>query len=509
MKLDSINARIAPRTPWQAMDMGTHLYRAWWKPLTLIWLMFSLPLLALVLWLTYSGSNAWALLLFWWLKPLMERPLLEFCARQLFNQDASIGTLLKDFHHYALPGLLPWLLWRRFYLTRSFSVPISQLERLSGRDYRERCRVLSIGTPNRAMMLTFLMAHIELVLSYSFTVLVMMLLPGQYYLSNVDWFLQSNNNATLGLITWYITLSVLEPLYVTSGFALYLNKRTWLEGWDLELGLRRLGQRRGQANLTALLMCMLPLLAFSVPDAQASAAPRAGEAQQQAVEILAGDDFMPTHIEQTWQLRNKDSAMEKEEDPQNSWLYRLLSWLFDGAGGITGRDDSSLPSLAEILRIVLWSVAISLLLWTLWHYRNWLASLPRRWRSTTSPITHIAGLDIRRESLPDDLQQAVMEQAQRGNYRQALSLLYRGTLSQLASTANFAVLPGATESEVLDYCQQTHPDRPGVLLLGEITALWMDVAWAHRLPGTEQITLLSQRWQHHFVAPAKTAQTAP
>ena len=41
MLLDNINARIAPRTPWQAMDMGAHLYRAWWKPLTLIWLSFS------------------------------------------------------------------------------------------------------------------------------------------------------------------------------------------------------------------------------------------------------------------------------------------------------------------------------------------------------------------------------------------------------------------------------------------------------------------------------------
>ncbi|MCC1497668.1 DUF4129 domain-containing protein [Alcanivorax sp. 1008] len=504
MKLDSINARIAPRTPWQSMDMGTHLYRAWWKPLTLLWLMFSLPLLLLVLWLTHSGSNGWALLLFWWLKPLMERPLLEFCARQLFSQDASIGRLLKDFHHYALPGLLPWLLWRRFYLTRSFSVPVVQLERLSGRNYRERCRVLSMGTPNRAMMLTFLMAHIELVLSYSFTVLVMMLLPGQYYLSNVDWFLQSSSNATLGLITWYITLSVLEPLYVTSGFALYLNKRTWLEGWDLELGLRRLGQRRGPGNVTALLLCILPLLVLNSPDAQAGPANPTGEAQQQAIEILAGEDFMPTHIEQTWQLRNKKSAMEKEEAPENSWLYRLLSWLFDGTGGVT-RDGSSLPSLAEILRIALWSVAISLLLWTLWHYRHWLASLPRRWQPSPPPVTHIAGLDIRRESLPDDLQQAVIKEAQRGNYRQALSLLYRGTLSHLANTADFSVLPGATESEVLEYCRHTHTDRPGVLLLGEITALWMDVAWAHRLPDAEQIMQLSQRWQHHFVSPTKTA----
>ncbi|MEE4249613.1 MAG: DUF4129 domain-containing protein, partial [Alcanivoracaceae bacterium] len=454
MQLDNINARIAPRTPWQAMDMGTHLYRAWWKPLTLIWLVFSLPLLLLALWLTHSGADFWALLMFWWLKPLLERPLLEFCARQLFNQNTTVGTLLKDFADYALPGLLPWLLWRRIYLTRSFAVPVAQLERLKGSQYRERCRVLSMGGSNRAMMLTFIMAHIELLLGYALVVLVMMLLPGQYYLSEVDWFLESSDNAMLGLLTWYIILSVLEPLYVTSGFALYLNKRTWLEGWDLELGLRRLGQRRN--TVAVVLLCLLPMLTFSSSDASASGT--TPEAQQQAIEIVAGDEFMPTHIKQQWQLRNRTPAMEAEQDPTESWLYRLLSWLLDGAGDINDRNSSSLPSLADIVRIVLWSVAISLLLWTLWHYRRWLAALPSRWKSAAPPVTHIAGLDIRPESLPDNLQEAIMEEVRRGNYRHALSLLYRGTLSCLATTAEFSVLPGATESEVLSYCQQSHPD---------------------------------------------------
>ena len=506
MQLDNINARIAPRTPWQAMDMGSHLYRAWCTPLTLIWLVFSLPLLILALWLTRNGADGWALLLFWWLKPLMERPLLEYCARRLFNQSVSLRSLLKDFRHYALPGLLPWLLWRRLYLTRSFSVPIAQLERLHGRDYRERCRVLSMGQPNRAMMLTFIMAHIELVLGYAFAVLVMMLLPGQYYLSDVDWFLESSDNATLGLITWYITLSVLEPLYVCSGFALYLNKRTWLEGWDLELGLRRLGQRRSSINVAALVLCLLPLLIFNSSDASASGT--AENARQQAIEIVAGDEFMPTHIEQTWQLRDRETTMDAEPGLEEGWLYRLLRWLFGGAGNMSDNSDSSLPSLAEIIRIVLWSVAISLLLWTLWHYRRWLASLPGRWRPTARPLTHIAGLDIRRESLPDNLDQAVMAAAEGGNYRQALSLLYRGTLSHLASHAEFNVLPGATESEVLKSCQQSHPDHVGVDLLSDITALWINVAWAHRPLTTEQIRQLNLRWQNHFVSRALTVQVA-
>ena len=33
---------------------------------------------------------------------------------------------------------------------------------------------------------------------------------------------------------------VLEPFYVAAGFALYLNRRTLLEGWDIEVALRRI-----------------------------------------------------------------------------------------------------------------------------------------------------------------------------------------------------------------------------------------------------------------------------
>ena len=70
------------------------------------------------------------------------------------------------------------------------------------------------------------------------------------------------------------------------------------------------------------------------------------------------------------------------------------------------------------------------------------------------------------------------------------------------------MLPGATESEVLKSCQQSHPDHVGVDLLSDITALWITVAWAHRSLTTEQIRQLNLRWQNHFVSRALTVQVA-
>ena len=501
MQLDRISARIAPRTPWQAMDMGTHLYRAWWKPLTLIWLCFSLPALLLTAWLLLSGADAWAMFLLWWLKPVLERPLLEYCARRLFSQPVTLWTLLRDFHRYALPGLLPWLLWRRVDMSRAFSVPVAQLERQRGKGFRERCRVLATGAPNRAVILTVLMAHIEFVLSYAFTVLVMMMMPGQYYLSEVDWFLQSSHYALLGLLTWYVTLAVLEPLYVSCGFALYLNKRTWLEGWDLELGMRRIGERRRSLpGIGAmLLMCTLTLATFLPAPASAET----DAAKQQAIEILAGEKFMPLPIEESWQWRDRDTQMESQDQTQMEWLEDLLKWLFDDEGQ---RDYSSQPSLADIFRVLLWAVAISLLLWVLWHYRRWLASLPARRRQQSAPLTHISGLDIRPESLPEDIPASMLGTLDQGNVREALSLLYRATLSRLAAQMHIALLPGATEQEVLQRFHHQHPDRAGVALLDQITPLWISAAWAHRPPQQEELRELIHRWSAHFSRPASITE---
>ena len=40
---------------------------------------------------------------------------------------------------------------------------------------------------------------------------------------------------------------VLEPFYVAAGFGLYLNRRTLLEGWDIEVALRRIAARHAAA----------------------------------------------------------------------------------------------------------------------------------------------------------------------------------------------------------------------------------------------------------------------
>ena len=50
---------------------------------------------------------------------------------------------------------------------------------------------------------------------------------------------------------------LLEPFYVAAGFGLYLNRRTLLEGWDIEVALRRIAERHAAAAVIAAAVALL------------------------------------------------------------------------------------------------------------------------------------------------------------------------------------------------------------------------------------------------------------
>jgi len=43
MELDRIAVIVRPRTPWEAIDLGFAMARAWFVPLWLLWLALALP----------------------------------------------------------------------------------------------------------------------------------------------------------------------------------------------------------------------------------------------------------------------------------------------------------------------------------------------------------------------------------------------------------------------------------------------------------------------------------
>ncbi|HAQ27741.1 MAG TPA: DUF4129 domain-containing protein, partial [Pseudomonas sp.] len=164
MRLNETSMEIRPRSAWEALDLGCLLARRHAGLLMLSWAALTLPLFAVLSILTWQYPTL-SLLLFWWLKPLYERLPLFILSHTLFGDTPTLGRSLR-----ALPGVLrpQWLAsvtWRRFSPTRSFDLPVLQLEGLSGAARRERLIVLGRRNSSAATWLTIIGMHLEGALS--------------------------------------------------------------------------------------------------------------------------------------------------------------------------------------------------------------------------------------------------------------------------------------------------------------------------------------------------------
>jgi hypothetical protein len=243
----------------EAIDLGCAMARTWWRPVLAAWLPLYLGATVLMH-LAFYGNPIAAILVLWWLKPLFDRAALDVLARAVFGEHPGVRDVLKAV--WKSPGLLSSLTLYRFDLARSFNLPIWHLERLSGRDASRRANALHGRSRRYAVWATIVFVHFE-------QVVIMLALWGA-----IDLFTPEPYDAEFGLkalldgnkALWeqwlyagfYATaVTLIEPFYVAAGFALYLNRRTQLEAWDVELALRRYARRERTAPIAAIVALAL------------------------------------------------------------------------------------------------------------------------------------------------------------------------------------------------------------------------------------------------------------
>ncbi|MFP1682806.1 DUF4129 domain-containing protein [Alloalcanivorax sp. C16-1] len=491
MDLNRINARLAPRTSWQAVDVGTRLYRRWWRQASLVWLVFTALPFALLAGYAAATRSVWPLLLFWWLKPLWERPLLAFYSRALFDDYPGPLTLLRAFPKYGLNGLAAQLTWRRFSPSRGFLTGVWQLEGNRGARVSGRIAVLLRPPGQRAGTLTFTVLGLEHAMTVALVVLAMTLVPWQFNLEWSVWF-QEQSQLQWGFINlaWYLVLAVTEPLYVATSFALYLNQRTWLEGWDLQLGLTRIGERRRRAGGGAALALLLVLFGAAPHpvEAQAPATDQA-DPKQQAIDLLASDTFMPFEERQDRRLRES-----LRDDDGDSWWQDLLRRLLDRESDSDGRDPLNVPDglitgLGYLLLALLAVVIVMMV-------RRYVPGIGGR-GADGKPVmpVRVAGLDTRAESLPADLERALDQELARGDVRAALALLLRDGLVTLFHYRPLPLTAGATEQDCLRAYQRALDGAPVIAWLTALVNAWTRTAWAHRPSDEQAVRDLMARWR--------------
>lgn len=497
MKLDAITANIRLRSPWEAVDLGFALvqHNARWIFPAWTLLLFSVALLAWLL--TPDGYRNYAPLAVWWLKPLYDRVLLHILSHQMFDQRLSTADIFS-----AIPklvsntGLLGGLTWRRFSMSRGFNLPIWQLEQLRGKPRQQRQDLLHLQTHAHAAWLTIACVHLEYVLIFSLYALLVILDPTDgawnYLLSGftdtLDQDAQFWGNL-IYLLVYTLTLWVVEPLYVAASFSLYLNRRTQLEAWDIELAFRNLGERLSklaQAPLSLLLVVGLAGSLFLLPITPAHAGedkpseylaserlPAAASAEQVKA-VMQVEELSGMYTRKVWMPRQPDSF---EENDPSEWV-KSLQVLF-----------------ASFTKILLW-IAVVVLVVIAFVYRQRILALlkpTRRKPAPAAPPDILFGMDIRPESLPADIAATCRQLWAGGQQRAALSLLYRGALMRLTRHDHLPVLGSHTEGDILQLASQ-HLGTERLAWLSAVTRVWQETAYAHRIPADAQVEPLFAGW---------------
>lgn len=498
MQLDRIAIRLRAREPWEAVDLGAVLLRTWWRPVYGALVAVVLPA-TLLLHLMLISRPWLALLLTWWLKPLYDRVVLHVLAHAVFGAPPDVRDTLKRLPALlGATGLAEALLWGRAEAARAFNLPIRQLEGQRGSAARARRLVLGRRVATQASGVLYMCLMFEALVMISLVSLVDLATPAtvdaQYGLK--AFFRQLMEGDASG---WHVyvnhafyvlAMCAIEPLYVAGSFALYLNRRTSLEAWDLELSFRRMAERaaasRRPKSVAAALALVIGLACLPVTP-EANAADRAP--QDVIREVLASPEFQEYRKEKTWQRRTTDDAEPSQRDFRAlAELFQFVSELFAGLVRF-----AAYAFLAIGAFLLLRYLALNIDRFTLGRRRD---------RPRVTPAV-LFGLDVRPEALPDNLAQAALAVADT-DPRLALSLLYRGALATLIHRDRIDFAAGDTESDCVRRVERSAPATLGAYFR-RLVAAWSQAAYAHRMADVQAIRALCAEWPDHFNPGAASA----
>lgn len=504
MRLDRIEVELRPRSPWEAMELGIALVRRHARAIWVPWMLASLPVFALCNAIGWGlDALPWAGLAMWWLKPLFDRLPLWVLSRAVFGQTSTLRETLRAPRAFGWRSLLRDLTWRRISTVRSVSMPVTLLENASGPQLGERRKII-VGSGGAASGLTFLCLNFELVLACSCIAIVFVFVPTEYLTESARavWallFEQPPRWALLGLnlVAWAAT-SFVEPFYVGAGFAFYLNRRTHLEAWDLELMFRRLATRL-RAAMPALMLCVC------LASASWSPAGRAQEKEAEASETYRELDRALQSASLVEDARFAGAVDEAYRDPLLRPKKQQSVWELKKPDDPKRRDPWSIPWLGEgfgaLFEVALWGLLAAALIWLVLRTRHWWPHLWRIDAKALPPEPIVETAQAAPDALPHDVPAAVRRLWTAGRARPALALLYRASVQKMIERAGATLAPGATEAQCLRASQRM-PDGDDRGLFAQVVRTWQHAAYAQRLPDDAAFEALLRRASERFGWPA-------
>ncbi|KPC53068.1 hypothetical protein [Amantichitinum ursilacus] len=530
MQIERLNLDLRPRSHWQAIDLGVTLLRAHARTVYAAWWCIWLPLAVILGCMPGLAADGWAFTALWLCKPLLERLPIYILSRAVFGDTPTLRQTLRAWPGQLRHGLISSLTIRRFYPGRVFLLPVWQLEGVRGRAMRQRYKDLSgQGAGSTAGWFGTLCAQFESILMFGLVMTVAAMWPAPIG-GWLDLVRSGDGPRTWAQIAAYVAYVVaaglIGPIYVASCFSLYLNRRSTLEGWDLELGLRQLQERlqdesaqRSQAARTVAARRTMgtPLLLAAALLLGSSMLPRPGMAAPAAVPASAAAGFdedyrltsarPPAANPEQARLRARVDATLDGPD-FHRWKHETHWQWKDGPEEVTPPTAPPLRLNDRLVSLIKWlmvAVCVGALAYALLRLSGNLPDWRPHPRAKVriAPPSHVAGMAIAPESFPADLPAEVRRLWHSGQQRAALALLYRGALAGLVQRYELALQDSDTEADCLTLAQTSLP-LDARHSFARITAAWQAGAWGDRWPAA--VDDLCTDWQRHFAAEARHAR---
>lgn len=226
----------------------------------------------------------------------------------------------------------------------------------------------------------------------------------------------------------------------------------------------------------AALIALAPLAGAAQPVAAGEAPTRAQV--EQALEKVADDPNLAT--ERTVNMLRWKKAEPVTDEP---WWWKFANAFAHWFRGL-------FAWIAESARLLVWvlcGIAVALLAIFIARLVRG-RGLPRVPKQFVAP-SHVRDLDIRPESLPDDVGAAALALWERGEQRAALALLYRGTLSRLVHVHTVPIRASSTEGECLALAKPRVP-AAAANYAKQLVETWTGAVYGARVPAAGVVQAL-------------------
>ena len=476
MRIEDVNAEIRPRDSWEAMDLGLALVRRDFWALWGMWLAAATPWLLLAWW--WGRHPFWWLFAFWWCRPAQSRLVLYFLSRRLFGERPVGRDLWRCAVGVINPARWARLSWGRLSPWLPVAMPVEELEELKGGALRQRLRSVVNRASGAAIRLSFFAMVLVPWLAAALISLGLLFLPrGQSDVWQIKWEIWQASDAILPplIIGWTfsagmaLAISLVDVFATGAGFGLYLNSRSWIEGWDVELVFKRLAER---LRAVASAVVVAGMVVFAATGSAQEAEGAGGENAERDViaRVLESDDF---------EVHSQTIKVPKE-----------LGWNLP--------HSSFFTSLRGVLGWVVLGLSVAvvglLIGWLLYRYRHAFGvSRGEGAKKRQRGAMVVGSLPLKVDELPGDPAAVAARWWAEGRRREALALLYRAAIWWLVEHRQLEIGESATEFD----CVKRVDDAASDGMAGyfrSLTETWVALAYGDRRPSELQVEALCREW---------------